>query len=612
MSKKINKLHFYAQKILPLTYDNSLSYMEWLGKVVATVNEIIEEVENFVEETQTLVNTFDARLTNDESIIEWHTSAIGGFNETFTRVFEEITTLKSRTSLLETSTQNLRTDLTDLSQSTNARFNNINEFLTTLTQQIGGIVAQITSIETVIDGLEGDVTRIDGTIDSITTEFREGIYNINQFLTTLTQQIAGITQQITSIETVVEGLEDDVTRIDGDITSLENDVSSLSQTVTAHGTQIAEHHDEILWLTNDAYAQQRYANDNIAGAGFKNLANIRDYANLQIGADPTWASRTVNGVTVEYIGGGTYEVSGSSTGQTIIPLYLFGIDSVTEGCKLNGIPSGIDSRVMLTIRQPQASGYDDYVGTAHSSGVVGELPTNVSGVYQVALQIPSYVSFSETWEVNVMILNKNFPSGTDIEKYKYEPYVYSLNDMMDNYYSNYESIEELYDGVDGLQSDVTDLQNEPKLPTVTGSDEGKILAVDNGVPKWVEDNDIIKLTSSVDFDTIGSAIYMPVISATLSSDVIAKIRGLSEKRKKVIIHVATTNTSGSQQVRDLYFEFNGALSEIRQVYVDYTASTMRQFYSSSAGAYVFVAYLAKLSFNSDYTSGSLAVFNKQL
>lgn len=44
MSKigKIRPLKFYSEKVLPLVYDNSLSYYEVLGKVVRKLNDLIE------------------------------------------------------------------------------------------------------------------------------------------------------------------------------------------------------------------------------------------------------------------------------------------------------------------------------------------------------------------------------------------------------------------------------------------------------------------------------------------------------------------------------------------------------------------------------------------
>ena len=53
--KRLRHLHFYCQKVLPLVYDDSLSYYELLCKVVNTLNELISndsEMQEAVEELQ--------------------------------------------------------------------------------------------------------------------------------------------------------------------------------------------------------------------------------------------------------------------------------------------------------------------------------------------------------------------------------------------------------------------------------------------------------------------------------------------------------------------------------------------------------------------------------
>ena len=56
----IDKFKFYCQKILPLVYDDSLSYYETLCKLTCVLNEVIENVNNIPEYIQSLVS--DERL----------------------------------------------------------------------------------------------------------------------------------------------------------------------------------------------------------------------------------------------------------------------------------------------------------------------------------------------------------------------------------------------------------------------------------------------------------------------------------------------------------------------------------------------------------------------
>ena len=46
----IDKLKYWSHKILPLVYDDSLSYYEVLSKMRAKINEIIDYVQDSIEE----------------------------------------------------------------------------------------------------------------------------------------------------------------------------------------------------------------------------------------------------------------------------------------------------------------------------------------------------------------------------------------------------------------------------------------------------------------------------------------------------------------------------------------------------------------------------------
>lgn len=61
-------LKFIAHKILPLVYDESLSYYEVLCKVVAKLNELISAFgENIVDTIRSVVSTVVVDASYDES-----------------------------------------------------------------------------------------------------------------------------------------------------------------------------------------------------------------------------------------------------------------------------------------------------------------------------------------------------------------------------------------------------------------------------------------------------------------------------------------------------------------------------------------------------------------
>lgn len=67
ISPKVTPLRFWSQKVLPLVYDNSLSYYEVIDKLVFKVNEIIEYVNTIVyEKLAELISQFFVSITYDE------------------------------------------------------------------------------------------------------------------------------------------------------------------------------------------------------------------------------------------------------------------------------------------------------------------------------------------------------------------------------------------------------------------------------------------------------------------------------------------------------------------------------------------------------------------
>lgn len=70
--KTVKTFRFWCQKVLPLVYDDSLSYYEVLCKVVDYLNKVIEDDNQFVEElkeleealaeVQHIIDTFDTEF----------------------------------------------------------------------------------------------------------------------------------------------------------------------------------------------------------------------------------------------------------------------------------------------------------------------------------------------------------------------------------------------------------------------------------------------------------------------------------------------------------------------------------------------------------------------
>ena len=59
-TRSLSQFKFWCQKVLPLVYDDSLSYYEVLGKMVVYLNQVIDNVNTDSENVETLKEAFDA------------------------------------------------------------------------------------------------------------------------------------------------------------------------------------------------------------------------------------------------------------------------------------------------------------------------------------------------------------------------------------------------------------------------------------------------------------------------------------------------------------------------------------------------------------------------
>lgn len=71
--------HWWTQKVLPLVYDDSLSYYEVLGKLIHKINEVIGYVTDNIEELVSyVVSEYFTRITYDSETETIHLDLTGG------------------------------------------------------------------------------------------------------------------------------------------------------------------------------------------------------------------------------------------------------------------------------------------------------------------------------------------------------------------------------------------------------------------------------------------------------------------------------------------------------------------------------------------------------
>lgn len=84
IDKSIKPLRYWVQKVLPLVYDDSLSYYELLNKVVDKLNEVVDTDNVLIDN----VNDLDGRVNTIEVTLRELTS--GGYTEILERYVADI------------------------------------------------------------------------------------------------------------------------------------------------------------------------------------------------------------------------------------------------------------------------------------------------------------------------------------------------------------------------------------------------------------------------------------------------------------------------------------------------------------------------------------------
>lgn len=70
----LNKFRFWCQKVLPLVYDDSISYYEVLGKMVVYLNQVIDNVNADTENVLTLKEAFDELKAYVDELVDYDIS----------------------------------------------------------------------------------------------------------------------------------------------------------------------------------------------------------------------------------------------------------------------------------------------------------------------------------------------------------------------------------------------------------------------------------------------------------------------------------------------------------------------------------------------------------
>lgn len=90
----ITPLNFWVQPVIPLTFDDSISYLETLGKVVEKLNETLTQNEDWAAELRKDITDFTTKIENEMTTFKAETNAVISSFET--RISAQISTFEQQ------------------------------------------------------------------------------------------------------------------------------------------------------------------------------------------------------------------------------------------------------------------------------------------------------------------------------------------------------------------------------------------------------------------------------------------------------------------------------------------------------------------------------------
>lgn len=195
----------YIPKIVPLVYDDVLSYYEFLNKVLQKLNETIddvnalgvdvEELRENVERLASLVDGFDGRIETLETSVSSINTAIDTINGTLSNYGTQLATLA------QTDT-NLANRITTLENKVNT---DIAAAVATLEGQIGGVVADVTAMQSEVTSNTNRIAILEDATINVPTMSNENKIICQDFmdLSNLDYEIVEVTNNSASADNII-------------------------------------------------------------------------------------------------------------------------------------------------------------------------------------------------------------------------------------------------------------------------------------------------------------------------------------------------------------------------------------------------------------------------
>lgn len=173
---------FYSQKVIPLAFNESLSYMEQICNLISYIENTlvpainnnanaIKELQEYVQELKKLIDKLDQKINN---VKEELTTLINNVNDTLTnainnldsKVVEHINASNEKFNSLDTSIESINTNI----ETINTNIETINNNIDTINTNIGTINTEVGTINTEVGTMKEQIQTIDTNVTQNTND----------------------------------------------------------------------------------------------------------------------------------------------------------------------------------------------------------------------------------------------------------------------------------------------------------------------------------------------------------------------------------------------------------------------------------------------------------
>lgn len=228
----INKLKICAcDPVVPIVYDDSLSYYEAINKTVNKVNECVEVVNqltNAVANISTTIDDIQSRLGTAESTITEHSLKLISLQSSVDELVVSVNDLKSSVDTHATDIANLKTNYSELA----GRVTNVESSVSTLSNTVATQGTKLTTVESDVNVLKGRQhveIYTDGDSGNYYADVTEPNGDTNQYNIAGTDNLNKVKSDLTTLSNTVSTQGTKITNVESSVSSLTGNIDTLNE-----------------------------------------------------------------------------------------------------------------------------------------------------------------------------------------------------------------------------------------------------------------------------------------------------------------------------------------------------------------------------------------------